>query len=61
MELNENELDKVLGGVSREVGEEEALKNESLFRHEKIEELKKEKEKLLDNKTNIKEFNGMIK
>ena len=39
MELKEQDLDKVLGGNLKGVSKDEALKNDSLFRKEKIEEL----------------------
>ena len=46
MELNEEELDKVLAGNLHQMSEESALKNPNLFRDKQIEELKKEKERL---------------
>ena len=46
-ELDLETLDKVVAGVSHEQGENIALNNESLYRKEKIEKLKKEKEALV--------------
>lgn len=46
MELKQEELDKVLAGNSQGISEESALNNQNLFRDKKIEELKKEKERL---------------
>lgn len=46
-ELDIETLDKVVAGVSREQGENIALNNESLYRKEQIEKLKKEKEALV--------------
>lgn len=45
-ELNLEELDKVVAGVSHEVAEADALDKESLYRRQQIEKLKKEKELL---------------
>ena len=45
-ELDLETLDKVVAGVSHELGENTALNNESLYRKEQIEKLKKEKEAL---------------
>lgn len=45
-ELNLEELDKVVAGVSHEVAEADALAKESLYRRQQIEKLKKEKELL---------------
>ena len=42
-ELNLEELDKVVAGVSHEVAEADALDKESLYRRQQIEKLKKEK------------------
>lgn len=49
MELNENDLEKVLGGNSQNMGEELAKENPDLFRQKKIEELKIVKEELKNN------------
>ena len=52
MEVKKNEeldletLDGVVAGVSHEMGEDAALSNESLYRRQQIEKLKKEKEAL---------------
>lgn len=46
-ELDLETLDKVVAGVSHEQGENIALNNESLYRKEQIEKLKKEKEALV--------------
>lgn len=46
MELNEEQLESVLAGNLKGMGEEFALDNEELFRKKQIEELKKEKELL---------------
>lgn len=45
-ELNLEELDKVVAGVSHEVAEADVLDKESLYRRQQIEKLKKEKELL---------------
>lgn len=45
-ELDLETLDKVVAGVSHEQGENIVLNNESLYRKEQIEKLKKEKEAL---------------
>ena len=50
-ELDLETLDKVVAGVSHEQGENIALNNESLYRKEQIEKLKKEKEALVDRKS----------
>ena len=42
-ELNLEELDKVVAGVSHEVAEADVLDKESLYRRQQIEKLKKEK------------------
>ena len=46
MELDENQLENVIGGNSQHMGEEVAKENQELFRQKKIEELKKVKESL---------------
>ena len=61
MELKEQDLDNVLAGNLKGVSQDEALKNESLFRNEKIEELKREKEELLDSEKSNNEFKGILK
>lgn len=45
-ELDLETLDGIVAGVSHELGENTALNNESLYRKEQIEKLKKEKETL---------------
>jgi len=45
-ELDLESLDSVVAGVSHKIGEDTALSNESLYRKEQIEKLKKEKEAL---------------
>ncbi len=45
-ELDLETLDGVVAGVSHEMGEDAALSNESLYRRQQIEKLKKEKEAL---------------
>ena len=45
-ELDLETLDSVVAGVSHEMGEDAALSNESLYRRQQIEKLKKEKEAL---------------
>ncbi len=45
-ELSMDELDNVVGAVPHEIAVIAALKNESLYRKQQIEELKKEKEAL---------------
>lgn len=45
-ELDLETLDGVVAGVSHEIGEDAALSNESLYRRQQIEKLKKEKEAL---------------
>lgn len=45
-ELDLENLDGVVAGVSHEIGENTALSNESLYRRQQIEKLKKEKEAL---------------
>lgn len=48
MELKQEELNKVLAGNTQGMSVEEALKNYNLYRDKKLEELKKEKERLED-------------
>ena len=45
-ELDLETLDGVVAGVSHEIGEDAALSDESLYRRQQIEKLKKEKEAL---------------
>lgn len=43
MELNEEELKKVLAGANPDVVDDKAIENESLYRQEQIEKLKQQK------------------
>ena len=45
-ELDLENLDSVVAGVSHEIGENATLSNENLYRRQQIEKLKKEKEAL---------------
>ena len=45
-ELDLETLDSIVAGVSHEIGENATLSNESLYRRQQIEKLKKEKEAL---------------
>ena len=50
-ELNLEELENILGGAPKEVIDDKAIENESLYRQEAIQKLKDAKEVLLDNDT----------
>lgn len=43
MELNEEELKKVLAGANPDVVDDKVIENESLYRQEQIEKLKQQK------------------
>lgn len=47
MELTEEELKKVLAGTNQNFAEEQSTNNEELFRKEKIEDLKQQREKII--------------
>ena len=44
MELNEKDLENIMGGIPKEMVDDIALENKDLFREEQIEELKAQKE-----------------
>ena len=48
-ELNLEELKNILGGAPKEVINDKAIENESLYRQETIQKLKDAKEELLNN------------
>ena len=47
MELDENELENVLGGANKEVIKDKVLENKELYREKTIEEIEREKQELL--------------
>ena len=51
MELNEEELKKVLAGANPDVVDDKVIENESLYRKEQIEKLKRQKADLEHLKT----------
>ena len=55
MELNEQDLETVLGGAQKEVVEDNINKHPELYRNDKVAELKQLKEKLLRVKANLNE------
>ena len=55
MELKEEELDNVVGGIPYEDAVENALENEDLFRDKTIEELKQLKKEILSGSTELTE------
>ena len=56
-EFSLDELDNVLGGIPSEVGIENVLEHEELYRKKQLEELKREKDNAREHeKTNRKEF-----
>lgn len=44
MELNEKDLENIMGGIPKEMVDDIALENKDLFREEQIEDLKAQKE-----------------
>lgn len=56
MELNEKELNSVVGGANPEVSDEIALSNKELFREKSIEDLKQMRDEML--KSNMELANG---
>lgn len=59
MELNENELENVLGGAKREVVNDKVEENRNLYRGKTVAELEKEIEELKEKKEEI--LNGKTK
>ena len=53
MELNEKELEDVLGGANKEVINDKVLENKEVYRPRKVEEIEKEKEELLKQKEEL--------
>ena len=53
MELNENELENVLGGANKEVITDKVLENNELYRPRKVEEIEREKQELLRQKEEL--------
>ena len=53
MELNEKELENVLGGANKEVIKDKVLENKEVYRPRKVEEIEKEKEELLKQKEEL--------
>lgn len=53
MELNEKELENVLGGANKEVINDKVLENKEVYRPRKVEEIEKEKEELLKQKEEL--------
>lgn len=58
MEYTEEQLENVMGGVNPSIADDIAIDNASLYRKEKIEELKSQKEQLLsmDRELTIEEL-----
>ena len=53
MELNEKELENVLGGANKEVINDKVLENKDVYRPRKVEEIEKEKEELLKQREEL--------
>lgn len=52
-ELNLEELENILGGAPKEIINDKAIENESLYRQESIQKLKNAKEILLNSDTKV--------
>ena len=60
-ELSLNELDNIIGGVTKEVATDKALEQPESYRQKMIDELKQEKEELtreIESKEEISNFQG---
>ena len=55
MELNENELENVLGGANKEVVNDKVMDTQKLYREKSVEEIKKEIEELKEKREEILE------
>ena len=53
MELNEKELENVLGGANKEVINDKVLENKNIYRQRSVAEIEKEKQELLRQREEI--------
>lgn len=53
MELNEEQLENVLGGANKEVINDKVLENKELYRPRSVEEIEREKEELLQQREEL--------
>ena len=53
MELNEKQLENVLGGANREIIVDKALENKDVFREKSLSDIQREKEELIKQKEEL--------